>query len=542
MKERDFNSAAKIFLGLSMVVTVITIINSIMSLRISKYTGTSTATIIAEIAVDFLILVAAVLTFQKKRYGLIGLVALFIIRVFISLPAAGNISASYVLGGNTAILLRDFGPFAIAMFFKKNGISGWKSMLASMKNEQDGDGPEITDEQNDLQNAPSNDGELSPTSTSKMVADIKVSEPMISDKSERAEFVETGTPTVNDTISSEDSVPQEHNRMSLKQRLTSLPKSIKYGCIALTVLLIVFGIIAIVVSSKKYPEYISSFADKWKYSFNQPNNKLASSYFQKAMATRNPGDFYFDDGDESFWMRNSSYYSLESTYRERYKDVDVYAMKDTIKAKIEIDTTAKYIVRWHDSYQFGIGSGTVAMKRYDGWIEEDPEIVIIRVEKFDMNQAHEKEVEYMSYASLISTSNVDLTNQIANYYEADKNYNKSADIYSQALKFNKKSPFLLARLAYSQYLNGEASDAKINAEKALTIDPKETCALEVFVSSKLMISIGERQRNGQRRLLIMGQLLPVHIMCMPRHYISRMRRKQLKNFITEHTILTMSLR
>ena len=38
---------------------------------------------------------------------------------------------SYFLGTQFAYFIRDFGLFFIAMFFKKDGISGWASMLAS---------------------------------------------------------------------------------------------------------------------------------------------------------------------------------------------------------------------------------------------------------------------------------------------------------------------------------------------------------------------------------------------------------------------------
>ena len=38
---------------------------------------------------------------------------------------------SYFLGTQFAYFIRDFGLFFTAMFFKKDGISGWASMLAS---------------------------------------------------------------------------------------------------------------------------------------------------------------------------------------------------------------------------------------------------------------------------------------------------------------------------------------------------------------------------------------------------------------------------
>ena len=125
--KRDFNSAAHFFLGLSMFATVMTIINSFLKIDLFGPSGS----LIIEIVIDFLILVAAVLTFMKKKYGLVALVALFIIRLFATIPSGTNISTASYLGAHTATLIRDIGLFLIAMFFKKNGISGWDSMLAS---------------------------------------------------------------------------------------------------------------------------------------------------------------------------------------------------------------------------------------------------------------------------------------------------------------------------------------------------------------------------------------------------------------------------
>ena len=128
---RDFNGAAKFFLGLSMVGVALTIVSSSISIGNYKYFGWDTSILVKEIVIDLLILGAGVLTFLKKRAGLIGLVVLFIIRVFATIPQGGNVSMAGHLGANSALFFRDFGPFAIAMFFRKNGISGWDAMLST---------------------------------------------------------------------------------------------------------------------------------------------------------------------------------------------------------------------------------------------------------------------------------------------------------------------------------------------------------------------------------------------------------------------------
>ena len=131
--KRDFNGVAKFFLGLSMFATVVAIVNGFLEISnnnfFEEYYGPSNHNdvIVTEIVMDFIILVFAVLIFMKKPYGLIAWSLLLIIRMF----ATAN--SYYILGQNMGIFIRDFCLFAIAMCFRKNGISGWKSMLASKK-------------------------------------------------------------------------------------------------------------------------------------------------------------------------------------------------------------------------------------------------------------------------------------------------------------------------------------------------------------------------------------------------------------------------
>ncbi len=133
--QRDFNTVAKVILGLSIFPVIMAIINSFISISNNIYFDVNNSSLVIEIICDCLILAAVVLTFMKKKYGLIALTVLFIVRLFATIPTGGNISYSYQLGGNMVLLLRDFGLFAIAMCFKskRTHMSGWKSMLASAK-------------------------------------------------------------------------------------------------------------------------------------------------------------------------------------------------------------------------------------------------------------------------------------------------------------------------------------------------------------------------------------------------------------------------
>lgn len=128
MAKRDFNLAAKIFLGLSVIDIVLNVVKAYTKYQII-FTGGET--LIFEMGINLMILVAIVFTFLKKRWALISLIALYIIRMFAVVSYGTDVSVSYQLGGNFVYLIRDFAWFAIAMCFKKNGVSGWKSMLSN---------------------------------------------------------------------------------------------------------------------------------------------------------------------------------------------------------------------------------------------------------------------------------------------------------------------------------------------------------------------------------------------------------------------------
>ena len=129
---RDFNAIAKVLLGLGMFATIITIINSFLMIGNYRNFGLDIPkTLVPEIIIDFLILVAASFTLLRKKVGLIILILLIVVRIFATLQSGGDLSTAGQLGARFAITFRDFGLFAIAMCFKKNGVTGWASMLAS---------------------------------------------------------------------------------------------------------------------------------------------------------------------------------------------------------------------------------------------------------------------------------------------------------------------------------------------------------------------------------------------------------------------------
>ena len=133
MKEnlRDFNGAAKFFLLIPIFTSVTGILTTISKIRIGAMLGYAVSSYALEIFFSVLVIVATIFTLTRKRFGLISLLTIIVIKVFATYPMGGNMSFSYFLGTQFAYFIRDFGLFFIAMFFKKDGISGWTSMLAS---------------------------------------------------------------------------------------------------------------------------------------------------------------------------------------------------------------------------------------------------------------------------------------------------------------------------------------------------------------------------------------------------------------------------
>ena len=95
-QRRDFNTVAKVLLGLSLFSTVIAILNSISRISINSYMGMSSTMAFKEIIFDVLIICAGILTYMKKKYGLIAFTFLFIIRIFATIPTNTDIAYSYL--------------------------------------------------------------------------------------------------------------------------------------------------------------------------------------------------------------------------------------------------------------------------------------------------------------------------------------------------------------------------------------------------------------------------------------------------------------
>lgn len=285
-QERDFNLVAKVLLGLSMITTGMTIFSSMLKFGYIEYANVTVASLIIEIVLDVLILIAGFAVFLKHRWGLIALTALFVIRMFATIPLDSTMY-SYQLGGNMVHFFRDFGLFAIAMCFKKNGVSGWRAMLASEIQDansttEDSIGESVV-EQNCIENTPDDMGETPNSIQEEEVLTQNTT------KDDEADTIEEQSPIIT--------IPAVENKKEIgtveTKKENSPKRRIKRGIVALIVLSFIFvgsGIgLIIYVNSHECPKGIEGFSNKFKYCFSIPNNELSKSYFDKYQKASDAG-------------------------------------------------------------------------------------------------------------------------------------------------------------------------------------------------------------------------------------------------------------
>ena len=306
MEKRDFNLVAKIFLGLSMLSLTIGIVTNLIHYSTySKFGLGSTQThLLIEAVFNILLIIAAIFIFKKNKYGLIAFISLALIRVFATIPFGTNAPFAYYIGGNTISLLRDVGIFAIAMCFKKNGISGWKSMLApdeyirthniaieSVSIEspfaESVDVPETVEQSaapftdNKVATVQPFHAEQSIETTTNATSIMEISEG------------EKGELDVVATLDPEES-PVKEPRFPIKKHINwkkvlpiAIPSLCGVGILTLLILIL----------AADYPDNFNSFGNRFKYYFKIPNNRLAKEYLVKYRSAVESG---LDEMSKSF--------------------------------------------------------------------------------------------------------------------------------------------------------------------------------------------------------------------------------------------------
>lgn len=487
---RDFNGVAKFLLGLSMFATTMTIINSFLQISNMKTFGyVASDTLAIEIVLDFLILGAGVLTFLKKPAGLIALTALFIIRMFATIPWDGDTSAAYMLGGKMVYFIRDFGLFAIAMCFKKNGISGWKSMLASEEyvarhtivSSNDG-GDSVSTDNADEDSFDSDEAKFSsaflPASESTSASGRALEENKESETI-RENVVES---RITIPVNEGKNPTSEERKKTIKDRIFSLNVFKRTAIFSIITLFLLFSILAIVVAVKPYPDYVSSFSDKWKYTFNLPNDQLAMRLMNEIHGRDTTGYFIveFSDGDVIGYTKEYYFDNRIDIHRE-WHPIRVYTSIKQVKTPKDIGVGHLYTKL--DSVYWRILGEQEIEDLKDKWeetIKESPgstKMTVFEIIPYDYDEGLKKEMSIADIAASIPVRDIETADQVGGYYLLEENYTKASDYYRFLLKKNPKNAAIKGRLAYSLTRGGDNEEARMMAEEALKKDPKDIPAL-----------------------------------------------------------------
>lgn len=140
--KEDFNLAAKIFLVYFIIKQISGIIGAVSNFRVNEYLGGITGCYIATIIVNSALIISALFAFKPRKYALISIIVFLLIKTLAIFPYGNGHASGMAFGRNVGYLIVDFAPFAIALCFKKNGISGWRAFFSKRKKSNQIENPE----------------------------------------------------------------------------------------------------------------------------------------------------------------------------------------------------------------------------------------------------------------------------------------------------------------------------------------------------------------------------------------------------------------
>lgn len=400
---------------------------------------------------------------KLKRWSWHAFVCIQLINVlFITLIQGDDIVVPMGVAIIMCVVLR--GLLAI----KRDGVSAWDVMF---KKEKSDVFAEADDEKNKLSDS-----------------EIVVEEPI---NNNSTESVDDSIPFEQENVEEKDlntspqvTIIQANNSTEKDNRILDKhhSKTTKWILTLCGVLMLFLISFTVFISTKTYPEYISDYGDKLKYTLNIPNNKLADKLFEEAINSRHSSDFFIKDMFDPI-ISSSVYYDNLPEYLERFTLNGVYTVEDTVKQKSDIIEKGEYAMCGeYSNYKWIIKTGGDLIHIYDEWMSMSNDLwdMIIRIQYFDAKEAYAKEHSLVDNVTKIPIDDIDVINKIANYYKKENNYNKVADIYESATEYDKNNPALLGELALAKYFCSDFEKSREFATKALQQNPKEVSALQAM--------------------------------------------------------------
>lgn len=243
--------------------------------------------------------------------------------------------------------------------------------------------------------------------------------------------------------------------------------------IVIALLALAIGGVFLSVSVKPYPDYIETFGDKWKHTFNISNDPIAKKLISMAYSERHSGEFLIMDYDGLLAICDSSYfYSSLEEFEEMHSHIK------TLSKPLETKNSNNLMPEYIQLSPCGNGYCSIRCynkndedKLYELFKEQE-----IWLENYSIDEYKKRFEVWFNKASEVYTNNVETTKEIASHYYEDNNLNRAENTYKFALSHNENNPELLGLLSYIQFKNNNIKEAEISARNAIKRNSTETNA------------------------------------------------------------------
>lgn len=327
IKKRDFNSVAKLFLALSIFLLAKSILTYIAEYNVVSMLGFAAhqTQLIILIAINALMIGAACIIYAKKRWGLILFLLLALAKMFVIVPSGIN-ACAFNLGRYLASFIPETGLFAIAMCFRKNGISGWIAFFASEKYIDE----KMTDErktQNDAQCEMASNILAEPSGDS-ILEDLE-------EISENRETVLKASVEI-DSSKVEDATEVSNQNINIHETCANT-KSNTIQLIAIAIIMFVLGgIIMYVIFGES--SNCGNSSDISSNEYVSGESDILDPVYENILTNDSDGNFLCQDGGNYLWRNYNSF--LEN--KTKYLGKEIYAITDTVHRDSDIDYQSTY--------------------------------------------------------------------------------------------------------------------------------------------------------------------------------------------------------
>lgn len=269
------------------------------------------------------------------------------------------------------------------------------------------------------------------------------------------------------------------NNTSLLPRFKGLSKGVKL-CVCTLVIFLSFLFLSIIyVNLKTYPEFISSFGDKWKYTFNLSNNQLGRKLLGNVYSLRKNTFYLIDVPGYNKEVQDSAKFfkNINDLFRE-YPSINVCIADCQLNDFNKIIDRDYYIIEPKTGEPYACNGEQLSAS--NDAIVDAISSNIYQTKKYDYSKNLKEELELLEEAASIPISDINLIREIGKYYEETGNLSKAIDYYRFVLNHNNEDSGIRGMLAYVLALNGESEKAREEAKKAIEDNPKEQEALSAL--------------------------------------------------------------